>query len=132
MSKLTPKSNIFPSFDIPFPYTISNSASLNGGATLFFTIFTFALFPTTSPSCFICNISSPSSFENNISSTSALFIKSYSISFLTMGASNASSIFFSISFMLFGIICSGIFVKVIFGSSIILIRSLQLKLCSFK
>ena len=37
-----------------------------------------------SPFVFICNISSPSSFENNNSSTSALFIKSYSISFLNL------------------------------------------------
>ena len=32
MSKLTAISSIFPTFDIPFPYNTSNSASLNGGA----------------------------------------------------------------------------------------------------
>ena len=56
ISKLTAKSNTLPSLEIPFPYTISNSASLNGGATLFLTTFTLVLFPTTSPSCFIASI----------------------------------------------------------------------------
>ena len=36
---------VSPSFEIPLPNMMSNSASLNGGAILFFTIFTRVLFP---------------------------------------------------------------------------------------
>ena len=43
--------NISPTFEIPSPYMMSNSAVLKGGATLFLTIFTFVRFPKTlSPS----------------------------------------------------------------------------------
>ena len=49
---LDAKSKISPSLDIPLPNIISNSASLNGGATLFLTIFTLARFPIISPPAF--------------------------------------------------------------------------------
>ena len=42
------KSNKHPVVLIPFPKRISNSAILNGGATLFFATFTFALMPYSS------------------------------------------------------------------------------------
>ena len=38
------------------PNIISNSAALNGGATLFLTTFTFTLFPTASSPSLICAI----------------------------------------------------------------------------
>ena len=46
------RSKISPSLEIPFPNIISNSASLNGGAILFFTTFTRTWLPITSPLCF--------------------------------------------------------------------------------
>ncbi len=36
---------MLPSFDMPFPNKRSNSATLKGGATLFFTTFALTLFP---------------------------------------------------------------------------------------
>ena len=42
----TAQSSVSPSLEIPLPYMISNSACLNGGATLFLTILTLVLFPT--------------------------------------------------------------------------------------
>ncbi len=44
------KSSSAPVEEIPSLYMMSNSASVNGGATLFFTIFTFVRFPVTVPS----------------------------------------------------------------------------------
>ena len=49
----TAKSRILPSFEIPSPYKISNSAVLNGGATLFLTTLTFVLLPISSVPFFI-------------------------------------------------------------------------------
>src|SRR5205823_5475030 len=46
--QLTPSSRISPSRDTPSPWRISNSASRNGGATLFFTTFTRVSEPITS------------------------------------------------------------------------------------
>ena len=43
-----PSSMISPSREMPCPYMISNSASRNGGATLFFTTFTRVMLPVTS------------------------------------------------------------------------------------
>jgi len=43
-----PRSMISPSREIPAPYMISNSASRNGGATLFLTTFTRVMLPVTS------------------------------------------------------------------------------------
>ena len=44
----TARSSRSPSREMPSPYRMSNSASRNGGATLFFTIFAFVRLPTTS------------------------------------------------------------------------------------
>ena len=56
MFSFAARSRISPSREIPFPNMISNSASLNGGAILFFTTFTRTRFPTTSPPCFNVSI----------------------------------------------------------------------------
>ena len=45
----TAMSRISPTLEIPLPYMMSNSANLNGGATLFFTTLTLVLFPKTAP-----------------------------------------------------------------------------------
>jgi hypothetical protein len=44
----TPTSSRPPSFETPSPYITSNSATRNGGATLFFTTLTRTRFPTDS------------------------------------------------------------------------------------
>ena len=46
MPSSLPRSTSSPSLEIPVPYRMSNSASLKGGATLFFTTFTFVRLPT--------------------------------------------------------------------------------------
>jgi hypothetical protein len=55
MPSATARSHISPILSIPVPYIISNSAVLNGGATLFLTIFALVLEPTNSlPGALIC------------------------------------------------------------------------------
>ena len=44
----TPASSTVPDFEMPSPYMTSNSASRNGGASLFFTTLTLVRTPTDS------------------------------------------------------------------------------------
>ena len=56
MDSVTARSSTEPSREMPWPYMMSNSACLNGGAHLFFTTFTRVRLPTTSMPFLIASI----------------------------------------------------------------------------